>query len=144
MPQLPGEVMRNAAVVLEGFGRKDFSIGGEIREIPNFENAEMFVERLWRDGIVECNPVVASVLGGDLRAMSERTQQRHFLRTTGLTYKHFTLIERAQQAAALLQMGRAAVDVALTLGYADQAHLINSVRQIMGQTPGEIARAAGR
>jgi hypothetical protein len=142
MALLPGEAMRNSAVVLDCFGRKDFSIGGHIREIPNFDNAEMFVERLRRDGIVECNPVVASVLGDNPRAISERTLQRHFLRTTGLTYKHFTLIERAQRAAALLQMGRPAVDVALTLGYADQAHLINSVRQIMGQTPGEMARAA--
>jgi hypothetical protein len=144
MPLLPGEVMRNAAVVLENFGRKDFSIGGDIREMPNFENAEMFVERLRRDGIVECNPVVASVLGAKPQAISERTLQRHFLRTTGLTYKHFTLIERAQEAAALLQMGRTAVDVAFALGFADQAHLINSVRQIMGQTPGEMMRAASR
>jgi AraC-like DNA-binding protein len=29
--------------------------------------------------------------------------------------------------------------VALALGYYDQAHMINSVREIMGQTPGRIA-----
>ena len=73
-------------------------------------------------------------------AMSERTLQRHFLKTTGLTYKHFTLIQRAQQAMAMLRAGQPAADVVFALGYADQAHMINSLRQIMGQTPGQIAR----
>ena len=38
--------------------------------------------------------------------MSERTLQRHFLRTTGLTWKKFTLIQRAERAVAQLQAGR--------------------------------------
>ena len=65
---------------------------------------------------------------GQPKAMTERTLQRHFLRTTGLTYKHFTLVQRAQKAVAMLQMGRPAVDVALALGFSDQAHMINSLR----------------
>jgi AraC-like DNA-binding protein len=85
---------------------------------------------------------VASVLEGAPKAMSERTMQRHFLKTTGLTYKSFTLIERAQKAAELLRLGRPALDVAFALGYADQAHMINSLKAIMGQTPGQIARGA--
>ena len=65
--------------------------------------------------------------------------QRHFLRTTGLTYKAFTQIERAQKALGLLQQGRPAADVAFALGYADQPHMIRSVKAIMGLTPGQIA-----
>jgi len=113
-----------------------------VREIPTFENADVFVERLVRDGIVENNDIVASVVEGHPKAMSERTMQRHFLRTTGLTYKSFTLIERAQKAMSLLRMGRPAADVAFALGYADQAHLINSLKAIMGETPGQITRAS--
>jgi AraC-like DNA-binding protein len=41
-----------------------------------------------------------------------------------------------------LRMGQAAADVAFALGYADQAHMINSLKAIMGQTPGQIAREA--
>ncbi len=141
MPLMPGEVMLNEGVVLETFGRRDFWIGTEVREIPTFENADVFVERLLRDEIIESNEVVASVVEGHPKAMSERTMQRHFLKTTGLTYKHYTLIQRAQQAMSLLRMGQKAADVAFALGYSDQAHMINSVRQIMGQTPGEIAHA---
>lgn len=142
MPLMPGEAMRDEGVMLEKFGQRDFWIGTDVREIPTFENADVFVERLVRDEIVLSNDIVASVVEGQPKAMSERTMQRHFLRTTGLTYKHFTLVQRARRAAALLRMGQPAVDVALALGFSDQAHMINSVRQIMGQTPGEIARAA--
>ena len=142
MPLMPGEVMRNEGVLLERFGRRYFRIGADVREIPSFDNADVFVERLVRDEIVQTNPVVASIVEGRPKAMSERTMQRHFLRTTGLTYKHFTLIERARKAVSLLRMGRSATDVAFALGYSDQAHMINSLRGIMGQTPREIARAA--
>jgi len=142
MPLMPGEVMRDEGVMLEKFGRAQFLLGDGAREIPTFENADVFVERLVRDGLIESNDIVASVVDGNPKAMSERTMQRHFLRTTGLTYKHFTLVQRAQQAVALLRMGRSAVDVAFALGFSDQAHMINSLRAIMGQTPGEIARAA--
>ena len=141
-PLMPGEVMRDEGVVLEKFGKSDFWIGTDVREIPTIENVDVFVERLVRDGIVANNELVASVVEGQPMAMTERTMQRHFLKTTGLTYKHFTLVQRAQQAVALLRMGRSAVDVAFALGFSDQAHMINSLRAIMGQTPGEIARAA--
>ena len=141
MPLMPGEVMRDEGVVLEGFGKSGFWIGTDVREIPNFENADVFVERLVRDGIVANNELVASVVDGQPKAMTERTMQRHFLRTTGLTYKHFTLVQRAQKAVSLLQRGQPAVDVALALGFSDQAHMINSLKVIMGQTPKEIVRA---
>jgi hypothetical protein len=142
MPLMPGEVMRNEGVVLDGFGRSDFWIGTDVREIPTLETVDVFVDRLVRDGIIESNDVVASIIDGHPKAMSERTMQRHFLKTTGLTYKHFTLIQRAQKAVSLLRMGQKAADVAFALGYTDQAHMINSLRQIMGQTAGEIARNA--
>jgi hypothetical protein len=141
MPTMPGESMRNEAVFLEMFGRESVRIGGAYREIPTFDNALVFAGRLIREGIVESNRVVASILDRRPRAMSARTQQRHFLKTTGLTYKRFTLIERAQEAVALLRAGRSASDTAFALGFSDQAHLINSLREIMGETPGQIVRA---
>lgn len=140
MSLMPGEIMRNEGVLLDRFGRRDFWIGTDVREIPTLENVDVFVDRLVRDGVVESNDVVTSIIDGHPKAMSERTMQRHFLKTTGLTYKHFTLIQRAQKAASLLRMGQKSADVAFALGYTDQAHMINSLRQIMGQTAGEIAR----
>jgi hypothetical protein len=139
MSLMPGERMRDEGVVLSNVGRDRFSLGSDILEIPTFDTVDRFVARLLSTGIVEDNSLVASVVAGHPMAMSERTMQRHFLKTTGLTYKAFTLVERAQKALALLQQGRPAVDVAFALGYADQPHMIRSLKAIMGQTPGQIA-----
>jgi hypothetical protein len=142
MPGMPGDVMRDRGVMLETFAGRRFRIGSDVLEIPTFENADVFVERLVRSAIVENNDLVASIIDGRPKATSERTLQRHFLHTTGVTWKRFTLIRRAERAASLLRTGRPAADVAFDLGYADQAHMINSLREIMGQTPGQIARTA--
>jgi hypothetical protein len=139
MPSMMGDQMKNRAIFLD-CGKKTFMLGSDTFEIPNFHNADVFVERLARKGLVECNPLVGLILKKESIPVSERTAQRQFLRTTGLTYKHFRLIGRAQKATELLQMGRPSVDVAFALGYSDQPHMINSLRQIMGKTPSEIVR----
>lgn len=140
MPLMPGERMLDEGVRLERIGKDRFWLGSEVIEIPTAESVGDFVARLSRTEIVDSNPLVASIVDGQPKAMTERTMQRHFLKTTGLTYKAFTQIERAQKAVALLQQGRTAADVAFALGYADQPHMIRSLRAIMGQTPGQIAR----
>jgi hypothetical protein len=141
MPLMPGDEMRDRGVVLPAIGRDRFWLGSDVMEIPSFDNADVFVEKLVRNTLVEDNVLVASVVSGHPMAMSERTMQRHFLKTTGLTYKTFTQIERARQALNLLQQGRVAADVAFALGYADQPHMIRSLKAIMGQTPTQIAAA---
>jgi AraC-like DNA-binding protein len=85
---------------------------------------------------------VAGVVEGRPRAISPRSVQRHFLQAVGLTAKQLQQIERAHRAVALLTRGQRPVDVALDLGYADQAHLTRSLRTFMRHTPGEIARRA--
>lgn len=139
MSLMPGERMRDEGVVLPNIGQDRFWLGSDVMEIPRFDNVDRFVAKLLRSGIVENNRFVGSVVSGHPMAMSERTMQRHFLKTTGLTYKAFTQIERAQKAISLLQQGRPAADVAFAVGYADQPHMIRSLKAIMGQTPREIA-----
>src|SRR6185312_11883804 len=56
MSLMPGERMRDEGVLLEKFGSRNFWIGTDVREIPTFENADVFVERLAREGIIESNP----------------------------------------------------------------------------------------
>ena len=140
MSLMPGEDMRDQGVVLEAIGRDRFSLGSDVLEVPTFDTVDSFVQRLIRNGIVEDNRLVASIVSGHPMAMSERTMQRHFLKTTGVTYKTFTQIERAQKALALLQQGRPGADVAFALGYADQPHMIRSVKAIMGLKPSQISR----
>lgn len=140
MSLMPGEEMRDQGVVLETIGRDRFWLGTDVIEIPTFDTVDGFVNKLVRHSIVEDNRLVASIVSGHPMAMSERTMQRHFLRTTGITYKTFTQIERAQKALALLQQGRPGADVAFALGYSDQPHMIRSVKAIMGVTPGQLPR----
>ena len=48
------------------------------------------------------------------------------------------MIERARLAAASLRKGETAQNVVHSLGFYDQAHLINSLREIVGQTPSQL------
>jgi hypothetical protein len=141
MPTMLGDRMKNTAVFLD-CGSKKFWLGSDAFEIPTFGNADVFVERLAKKRLVECNPLVESILKRESLNISERTAQRQFLRTTGLTFKHFSMIGRAQKAISLLQTGQRSVDVAFALGYSDQPHMINSLRQIMGNTPSRLLENA--
>lgn len=140
MPVMPGEDMRDKGVLLEMNGPCRFRVGADIFEAPRLDNVEDFLARLLKREVVEENALVASIVAGRPNAATERTMQRHFLRTTGMTIKAFSQIERAKQAVALLEEGTAAADVAYSLGYSDQPHLIRSLKGIMGRTPREIGR----
>ena len=144
MPRLPGDQMLDRGVVRPIVSPRSFWMDGDAMEIPSFQNAEGLVARLARQGMLRRDEIVEGVLTGSPRAITPRTVQRHFLRTTGMTRKAFEQIQRANRAVDLLRQGRAAVDVAMDLGYADQPHLVRSLKRTMGQTPGEIARAARR
>ena len=70
--------------------------------------------------------------------LSLRSSQRHFLRSTGITYATFRQVERARYATNLLREGVPIFDVVLGAGYFDQAHLTRSLSHFIGQTPSRI------
>jgi hypothetical protein len=142
MPLMPGDFMRDKGVLLQRIGSDRFRVGSDIFEVPRLDSVEDFAARLVKREVVQGHPLVASIVSGRPNAATERTMQRHFLRTTGLTMKAFDQIARAQQAVALLKAGEPAASVAYNLGYSDQPHLIRSLRAIMGRTPRQIAAAA--
>ena len=144
MPRLPGDQMLDRGILRPIVSRRAFWMDGDTMEIPSFQNAEGLVSRLARQGVLRRDEIVAGVLAGSPRAITPRSVQRHFLRAMGMTRKAFEQIQRANRAVELLRQGRAAVEVAMELGYADQPHLVRSLKRTMGQTPGEIARAARR
>lgn len=141
MPLMPGEIMRDEGVILDGIGPDRFFLGTDVFEVPRLDSVEDFVRRLTEQEAVQSNGLVASIVAGRPQAATERTMQRHFLRTTGLTIKAYSQIERAQRAVARLRAGEPAAAVAYNLGYADQSHLIRSLRAIMGMTPRQIMAA---
>ena len=130
----------NADLLLpEGAGRT-FWLNGSAWQFPDFENAEVFVERLARQEILAHDRVVQSTLQNRTQEISPRTVRRHFLQTTGLTPKELQQIERAQQAATLLLQGASILDTVAAAGYADQPHLTRSLKRFYGQTPAQFGK----
>ena len=107
-------------------------------ERPTYDNAEVFVRRLVREGVLERDRTVAAVLAGGAPGVSDRTVQRRFVAATGLTRTAIRQVERARQAAVLLQEGALVADVVHRLGYYDQPHLGRSLARFIGRTAGEL------
>jgi AraC-like DNA-binding protein len=142
MPHLPlGQVIdRNDANLPEATSQS-FWLHGSAWQFPNFDNADIFVARLVREGLLVREPVVEAVLQNRPLAMSLRSIQRRFLHATGLTRGTLDQIERARQAVTLLDQGLSIADAVYWAGYADQPHLTRSLKHFVGQTPAQILHA---
>src|SRR6266487_2292000 len=86
MPDLLASDLVDGAIDLPEAASKSFWLHGSAWRFPDYENADTFVDRLVRDGLLVRDPVVQAALQGQLKDLSLRTAQRHFLRTTGLTH----------------------------------------------------------
>lgn len=141
MPMLPADLLRDRNdVTLPDASGSTFCLNGSAWEYPSYENIDTFVHRLVQQGLIVTDPLIAAALGEQPRTLSQRTEQRHFLRATGMTHGTIRQIERAREATGLLREGAAIPQVAYDLGYSDQAHLTRSLRHFVGQTPAQIAR----
>jgi len=118
---------------------RSFWIGSAAWEIPTFENVDIFVHRLAREGLLVHNPLVEAILTGKSVHLSQRTMQRQLAQATGLTLNAFRQIERARKATILLKQNLSAQEVAFELGFFDQAHMIRSLHRFIGLTPSRIA-----
>jgi len=119
--------------------RGGFQLAVDVFEIPTFDNAEDFVRSLVKKDHICQDEVVEALLADQSPAYSLRSLQRRFLWATGMTHNAYHQIQRARQAAVLLQSGNPASAAAFTAGYADQPHMSRSLKQILGHTPTEIA-----
>jgi AraC-like DNA-binding protein len=141
MPRFtPGVLRDRNDATLPGATSRSFWLDGSAWDYPDFENAEGFVTRLVRKGLIARDHVVDAVVRGERGALSRRSAQRHFLRTTGLSYCRVRQIERARYATNLLKRGVCILDVVHEAGYFDQPHLTRSLKRLIGQTPAEIVR----
>jgi len=141
MPQHPARSLMNRNDVdLPSTSTRSFWLDGFAWEYPDFENAEAFVARLVRRGLLARDPAVAAALRGEVQALSRRSAQRHFVQATGITHSTFRKIERARHAARLLNEGVSIADAVHDAGYYDQAHLTRSLKTLIGETPSKIAR----
>ena len=142
MPDLlPIRLLDRHDVNLPEASSKSFWLDGSTWEFPTYENADTFVNRLVRAGLLVRDPLVDAVMQEYSLDLSPRAVQYRFRQATGLTHKTVQQIQRARQAATLLEQGRPILDTAYQLGYFDQSHLTNSLRRYIGQTPAQISRA---
>lgn len=140
MPSFPAGMLRDRQdVTLPEASRRAFWLHGAAWEYPTFENAEVFVRRLVRAGLVVVDGAVEDMLRGAPPRGTRRTAQRHVLRATGMTQATIRQIERARRATLLLQQGMPIATAALAAGYFDQAHLTRSLRRFVGRSPAQVA-----
>jgi hypothetical protein len=134
---LPGSLI-DRLVVLPGTSGRSFSLCHSTWQVPNFENADTFVDRLVRAGILAHEPITNAVRQGHPQSLSLRAVQYRFIRSTGLSQRTIRQIERARYAAALLKRGVSILDTVYEAGYSDQPHLTRSLKHFIGRTPAEI------
>jgi hypothetical protein len=140
---LPGTSLVNGGVDLVDTTHRSFRLAGSRWPTPGTDDAEALVERLVRDGAVVRDPVVGEVLRGGRPPLSERTLERRFRTTTGLTRGAVRQIQRVHEAVDLLVAGKAPVEVAATLGYFDQPHLARALRRYVGRTSTQLREGTG-
>ena len=141
MPHLPARaVMDRQDANLPEAGSQSFWLKGAAWQYPDFDNADTFVQRLIREGLLVRETIVDAALQGQVKDLSLRSTQRRFVQSTGLSHGSIRQIERARQATLLLQQGAGILDVVERLGYADQPHLTRALKLMIGQTPAQIIR----
>lgn len=140
MPHLPVNKLVNQEIMLPGASRGSFWLHGATWQLPTYDNAEIFVDRLVREGLLVRESNVSAALKGHPQTQSLRTVQRQFLRATGLSHNAIYQIERARHATILLQQGASILDTVYEAGYFDQPHLTRSLKRLIGQTPTQVAQ----
>ena len=138
LPHLPTGKLVDAEVNLPTVLSTSFWLFDSAWQLPDYDNADTFVDWLVRKGELARDPIVNAALQGHLKDRDPRTLQRHFLRVTGLTQSAVRQIERARYATYLLQQGVSILDTVEQAGYFDQSPLTRSLKYLIGQTPAQI------
>ena len=142
MPGLPPGQLVDGSLTLPRAARTSFWLDEAGWELPGPDNADVFVDRLVRAGLLVHDPVVPAALRGDVAGLSRRSVERRVSRATGLTLGAIRQIRRAERAVDLLCRGVSPLDVAGQAGYADQSHLTRSLTRFSGRTPSQVVASA--
>lgn len=143
MPTLQPRQLVDRSLALPQVTNTSFWLDGSAWEVPEPDDAEGFVDRLVRARLLVRDPVVSDALHGEVTGLSARSVERRVARATGLTRGAIGRIRRAETAVELLSHGMSALDAASHAGYADQPHMIRSLKRFVGQTPSQIVSSAG-
>lgn len=134
----PTNTLTNGGLNMLEASCQSFWLGSNTWQLPTFDNADYFINRLIQQGLLTHDPIVDSILQNHQPDVSQRTVQRRFVHATGMTQATFHQIQKAQHALTLLKQGMSILDVVDMAGYADQPHLTRSLKRFMGQTPAQV------
>jgi AraC-like DNA-binding protein len=143
MPAIPLARLVDRAVTLPAAAPNSVWLDGSRWEIPTPGNADVFVDRLVREGLVVRDSLVVESFQADVDGVATRTLQRRVARATGLTRGTIRQIARADKAVEALGRGLSPHQAAMRFGYADQAHLTRSLKRFIGQTPAQVVNRGG-
>lgn len=142
MPHLPSSTLLNREVELSEDRGNRFWLKDRVWQIPTYENVDIFITRLVREGILTSDPLVKAALHDELSGVPSRTVRHRFQHSIGLRQTAIHQIDRAHRAAELLKQGVGILDTVHALGYADQPHLNRSLKRFLGHTPRELLTAS--
>lgn len=138
MPDLPASQLVDRDFTLPEAAGHYIRLDSSAWELPNYENADVFLRRLALQGLLIRDTTVDAALDGHvIKEMSMRSVQRRFLQTVGITHTTIHQINRARHAMLLLQQGTPILDVVDQAGYFDQPHLTRSFKRYIGITPAQ-------
>jgi AraC-like DNA-binding protein len=127
-------------IVAAGAGLDDAIAAHAAQTDPTYTALTTLVDRMRDDDRLHRAEQVMA-----LSPWSARTTQRVFRRYVGVPVKWVLCRYRLQQAALEIERdpGVDFADLAVRLGWYDQAHFINDFRSMLGSTPGEHANTHG-
>src|SRR5258708_32338471 len=138
LPHLPTSRLVDGGVDLPTASSNSFWLDGSVWQCPDYENADIFVERLVREGLLARDPVVEAALQGQLKDLTQRAVQYRFLQATGITQSTARQTERARYATFLFQQGVSILDTSQQAAHNDQPHLTRSLKRFIAQTPAQL------
>ncbi|MGW5666577.1 helix-turn-helix domain-containing protein [Micromonospora sp. NPDC003776] len=138
---IPVSDLVDTAVTSPHTTARSFVLQGDEWQLPTYDNAEAFVDRLVRAGLLVRDPLVTDVLRGDTTTLvTPRSVQRRVVAATGLTQGTIRQIDRARHAAILLIKGAPSIEVVQQVGYHDQPHMARSLTRFLGLTATQLRR----
>ncbi len=138
MPHLLTRKLLNSEILLPQASDNKFWLNSTVWECPNYDNADVFINRLIQQDILTTDALVQTTLNGQQPDISLRTLRHRFLQTTGASQNQIFQIQRAWEAEKLLRHGMSVLDVVEAVDYYDQPHLTRSLKKLIGHTPAEI------
>jgi AraC-like DNA-binding protein len=142
MPGLDLRRLVGGSLTFPATSGRSFWFDGASWELPGPDNADAFVDRLVRAGLLVHDPVASAAVVDDVAGLSPRSVERRVARATGLTRGAIRQIQRAEAAVELLGRGVPPLEVARRAGYADQPHLTRSLKRFVGATPSRLVPGA--